>query len=654
MRKRRFHILLQFATLLLPFLAASQTVPDSLEGLLQGPMHDTVRLQRYFDLVTANLKPNIAKSLQYADSATLLSQQLKDERLTQLSGYHHGVAYRFAGKYSKAMEHLGAYRAFCEAKKDKAGLANALFQMAFIQDMQGDKEMSLSTYQKALSINRELGNRKAEAEALSSMGEVFQGMNQHEKAAALRLEAVNILEALKDTVALGNAYNNLGNTYRHLKDFDKAELYYQKDYELAKRTGDEFAMGYALHHLGRIFRLKKQYERAEQLLLESLAIRRKLGHKTEIVYSLNGLAQMYNDQKRHREALGLAKEALELCRSENIRSQEVNVLSLLSEANYGLGEYKESMDLYLRRTELRDSLMDVETTNQMAEMDARYQASEKDKALKISELENQGRKLQIAWLVALTIALAALAGVIFFGLKNRMRANHRIAEQQDTLRQQEIRQLEQANQLTALSAMLEGQEQERSRIAADLHDSLGGLLASIKSHFNAAPPPNADNDIFEKTNAMLDGASTEVRRISHNMMPRALSLSGLKGAIEDLAQDLERQGLSCQLELIGLDDLPLEPARSVMVYRIVQELTHNAVKHAQASHLLLQAIRHEGRLTLLVEDDGKGFEVGAARLKKGLGLSSVESRVQFLNGEIEWDSVQGQGTTVSVTMPING
>jgi len=153
---------------------------------------------------------------------------------------------------------------------------------------------------------------------------------------------------------------------------------------------------------------------------------------------------------------------------------------------------------------------------------------------------------------------------------------------------------------------------------------------------------------------MLDGASTEVRRISHNMMPRALSLSGLKGAIEDLAQDLERQGLSCQLELIGLDDLPLEPARSVMVYRIVQELTHNAVKHAQASHLLLQAIRHEGRLTLLVEDDGKGFEVGAARLKKGLGLSSVESRVQFLNGEIEWDSVQGQGTTVSVTMPING
>ncbi len=266
-----------------PFLAASQTVPDSLERLLQGSMHDTVRLHRYFDIVMANLKPNIAKSLQFADSAAALCLRLKDERLIQLANYHQGVAWRFSGKYSNAMEHFGAYQVFCEAKKDKAGLANALLQMAFIRGMQGDKEMSLSTYQKALSINRELGNRKAEAEALSSMGEVFQGMNQHEKAAALRLEAVSILEALKDTVALGNAYNNLGNTYRHLKDYDKAEFYYQKDYELAKRTGDEFAMGYALHHLGRIFRLKKQYERAEQLLLESLAIRRKLGHNTEIV-----------------------------------------------------------------------------------------------------------------------------------------------------------------------------------------------------------------------------------------------------------------------------------------------------------------------------------------------------------------------------------
>ncbi len=361
---------------------------------------------------------------------------------------------------------------------------------------------------------------------------------------------------------------------------------------------------------------------------------------------------MYNDQKRHREALGLAKEALELCRSENIRSQEVNVMSLLSEANYGLGEYKEAIDLYLRRTELRDSLMDVETTNQMAEMDARYQASEKDKALKISELEIGQRKRQLGWLVALALSLAALVVAVFFGFKNRMKAKQRIAEQQDALRQQEIRQLEQANQLTALSAMLEGQEQERSRIATDLHDSLGGLLASIKSHFNATKQPGQPSVIFEKTNAMLDGAATEVRRISHNMMPLALALSGLKGALEDVAQDLEKQGLSCQIELIGLDELPLEPARSVMAYRIVQELTHNAVKHAKASHLLLQVIRHENQLTLLIEDDGKGFDVEAARQKKGLGLSSVESRVRYLKGEIEWDSVLGEGTTVSISIPL--
>lgn len=89
-----------------------------------------------------------------------------------------------------------------------------------------------------------------------------------------------------------------------------------------------------------------------------------------------------------------------------------------------------------------------------------------------------------------------------------------------------------------------------------------------------------------------------------------------------------------------------------MVYRIVQELTHNAVKHAQARHLLLQVIQHEGLLTLLIEDDGKGFDVEAARQKKGLGLSSIESKVRFLSGEIAWDSVVGAGTTVSVSFPL--
>ncbi|MBK9018008.1 MAG: hypothetical protein IPM82_30405 [Saprospiraceae bacterium] len=134
------------------------------------------------------------------------------------------------------------------------------------------------------------------------------------------------------------------------------------------------------------------------------------------------------------------------------------------------------------------------------------------------------------------------------------------------------------------------------------------------------------------------------------MMPRALALAGLAGALEDLSQDLRQQGLQCDLETFGLEQYSLPQIQSVMVYRIVQELTHNVIKHAQASHLLLQLILKDNTLTIIAEDDGQGFDVQAALQQKGLGLSSIESRVQYLQGHIEWDSVPGEGTTVSISL----
>ncbi len=649
MRKRSLCLL--FACFL-PSAIWGQPATDKLELALQQSLPDTARLRVYFDLVIKNVRPDIEKAQRYADSAAVICRRLNHEALNQELKLHYGILYRFSGDYEKALTQLADYQAYAEKAGDERKLAKALMQMGHVHSRKGDNEAGLANFQKSLALSREFKNQQGIADNLSGMAEIYNQTKQREKAIEGWNEALAIYQILKDTLNIGNTYNNLGNAYRYLKDYDKAKQYYQLDYDLAKQTNDEFAMGYALHHLGRIHRLKKEFEIAEQMLLQSLDIRRKLGHKAEICYSLNGLTQVYNEMGQPNKALLTSTESLQLAREMGMNARIADALTGLAEANYNMGRYKESIDLMVEYAEIKESLHGEEIAKQIAEMDAKYQASEKDKALKISELENKSRRRQIGWLVALAVALASLAGVIFFDMKSRMKAKQRIAEQQDALRQQEIRQLEQANQLTALRSMLEGQEQERSRIAHDLHDSLGGLLASIKSHFNAAKPADPDNGIFEKANAMLDNAATEVRRISHNMMPRALTLSGLKGALEDLAQDLERQGFSCQLELVGLDGLALEPDRSVMAYRIVQELTHNAVKHAGAKHLLLQAIQHEGRLTLIVEDDGKGFDVQAARQKKGLGLSSIESRVQFLKGDIEWDSVVGQGTTVSMTLPL--
>jgi signal transduction histidine kinase len=653
MRKQVLQLLLQFSALLLPFFAASQTEADSLTCSLQSPMHDSARVRIFFNLIELTAKTDLPLSFEYADSAALLCKQLIRIDLDAELNFQYGALYRMSGQLDKALEVLELAKQQFEKTGNKARLCDVLTRTARIYEILGNEEKCLDFFQQSLRISQQLQLDVQVMGALRGIGGVYRRSHRFEDATLVQLKALSMAERVRDSNEIRLIFLELSGICLKAGQLDSSLVFAQKSYELAQtQRSAPFVLANSLQALATAHAEKKNFEIAAQYTEQATAIYRDLGQMVQLAPALSWLGLIFNNQGKFREAIIALEECIELSKKTKQKLVLASAYKQLAEAYQGQGKYQAAVEAMKEYTLLRNEIVDEDRLKLIAEMDAKYQASEKGKALKISELEVGLRRRQLGWLVALAFSLASLVVAVFFGLKNRMRANQRIAEQQDALRQQEIRQLEQANQLTALTAMLEGQERERSRIAADLHDSLGGLLASIKSHFNAARQTNAEEAVFEKTNAMLDGAATEVRRIAHNMMPRALALSGLKGALEDLAQDLERQGLSCQLELIGLDDLPLEPARSVMAYRIVQELTHNAAKHAQASHLLLQAIRHEGRLTLLIEDDGKGFDVAAARQKKGLGLPNIESRVQFLKGEIEWDSVVGEGTTVSVSFPL--
>ena len=135
------------------------------------------------------------------------------------------------------------------------------------------------------------------------------------------------------------------------------------------------------------------------------------------------------------------------------------------------------------------------------------------------------------------------------------------------------------------------------------------------------------------------------------MMPHALSISGLKGAIEDLAEQLVSEGFDTTLEIS--DELrDLEETKKVMIYRLVEEIISNIRKHAEAKTILIQLLVYEREIKLIIEDDGKGFNYEIAQSKAGLGLKSINSRVEFLDGQINWDSQPEKGTTISINIPV--
>ena len=222
--------------------------------------------------------------------------------------------------------------------------------------------------------------------------------------------------------------------------------------------------------------------------------------------------------------------------------------------------------------------------------------------------------------------------------------------QRQQLHEQQLLQLENEKKLLAAQSMMKGQEEERSRLARDLHDGVGGLLSGVRLSMSTMKGniflPEESARSFEKVVAQLDQSITELRRVSHNMMPEALIKYGLKEALENYCENLDASGnVRVQLQTYGLEQR-MEQSTEIVIYRIVQELLNNVLKHAEANTVLVQLVREADRFNLTVEDDGKGFDSSVAT--KGSGLANVKARIDYLNGSMDVQSTPGEGTSVHV------
>ena len=158
---------------------------------------------------------------------------------------------------------------------------------------------------------------------------------------------------------------------------------------------------------------------------------------------------------------------------------------------------------------------------------------------------------------------------------------------------------------------------------------------------------------FEAAISMLDKSISELRRVAHNMMPESLIVLGIKDALIDYCNSIENNNLiEINFQFIG-EFKRVDSKLEINLFRIAQELINNAIKHSKGSHLLVQLIQEKNRICLILQDDGKGFEYNKDILKSGIGLTSVKSRVESLNGTIDINSKINEGTEITVQFFIN-
>ncbi|MFN0175008.1 MAG: sensor histidine kinase [Saprospiraceae bacterium] len=308
-----------------------------------------------------------------------------------------------------------------------------------------------------------------------------------------------------------------------------------------------------------------------------------------------------------------------------------------------------------------DSLLAQEREASLHRLAIQYDTREKRKeieqlVIQKGEAEAQSIQQKIG-LATLGVALAAVLLALFFIVRDynhRMRVNKVIAAQTEEINHQKIRDLENTLKIETMQSMLAGQESERQRVAQDLHDSVGGLLAAVKIQLEtmtAKKPERAQDEDWKKIRGLLDETVSETRHIARNMQPSALMEFGLVTALRDLCNRVHGEGVPhITFQHFG-EFANIDREIALNCYRIIQELLQNTLKHAHAKEILVQITRTDNQLALLVEDDGTGFD--PKNSKKGMGTDNVARRAQFLKGELSVQSVKGQGTSTLVTLPLS-
>nr|WP_321227701.1 sensor histidine kinase [uncultured Psychroserpens sp.] len=348
------------------------------------------------------------------------------------------------------------------------------------------------------------------------------------------------------------------------------------------------------------------------------------------------------------------KKALEyFFTADSIKISKLNLTSKkilygnMDASYYYMKDFENAYKYFNKYDSIKDKIDLAKQNSSIAETEEKYN-NEKLRADAL-ELESK-RKTNLNLLIA-SLALLLFGGITAFLINKNLKKRQLLTEQDKELQIQKVATLLKEQELTAIDAMIEGQEKERQIIANDLHDDLGGLMATVKLHFGALQKKQSP-ELFKKTNNLLDEAYEKIRGIAHAKNSGVLASQGLLKAIKNMANKISDTN-NLHIEIIdhGLESR-LENSLELTIFRIIQELITNTIKHAEATEMTIQITNHDHKLNIVVEDNGKGFDIKKLSKTSGIGINSIDKRIENLDGNVHIDSKTGKGTSVIIDIPI--
>lgn len=630
-------------------LPAQNNVIDSLSSRLNATTDKfeaaklNLHISKHYEGI--DLKKGTAfayQSLQFTGSDSLTA-----EASNQL-----GRFYFFMDELDSAVFYFTKAKEKLDHLNDPKSVAVINISLGAVQLRQGDYNGTIKTLTESATYFEETGDKLNAAKCYSNISSSLAELENYEQAIKYNQNALAIFEEQNllpfQLITLPNL------AAQHYKNGDtlKAIDYNLEAEKLATKMGNKRSLSIIYNNLGSIF-LDSDPERAEEYLEKTIQLKNELNLKAGIEVTLGNLGYLSMKNGDYNMAVSYYKQVADIIKGKQL----VFTFNQIKTCYSKLNQPALALQYADKAQHLNDSILNAENQKVFTEIQTKYETEKKEKEifelqtknLEVEFKKNRNRNL-------LFIVIGILAGTIFFVyiLLKSSKRKRIVAEQNLKIKHQEITQILKNQELNGIDAIITAQEEERSRIADDLHDNLGSKIATLKLYIEELKTQKSkakEKEILEeKLKLLADETYKEVRKIAHNKNFGALINQGLIPSVKNIAGEIS-MAEKLQIDVININvNKRIKNNIEIQVFRIVQELLTNIIKHAGATEATIQFSEDENGLNIMVEDNGKGFDIN--KVTFGLGLTNIEKRIENIDGNLVIDSTPGNGTTVILTIPL--
>lgn len=653
--------------------------------LVKKNYQDSTKIKNYLDYIFDHFRTDIGNSIALCDYLYNRSMETKKPSLMASARNIKGSIYALKNDFQNASKYYLEAAEMFEKINKPYSTAMMYNNLGLMYNNTNNKKLALQYLNQGLKIAEQHNIEKAKALIYINFTNLYIAEGNLEASLETALKADALCQKLgMDKEQAVNA-NLIGAIYYYQSKFEKALEFYQLSYQLSKKSGDVHSENIALSNMGEVLVLQKKSEALKMLQLpeeyfnkikDYVNLQQVYVNYTNYFRNINDDKNtiVYLDKLRNTENKlndSLHQKSIIFYQTKFETQQKENKILLLSKAdsiknlkitNQQLAISKNLFELTRQKLALSGAQLQMAEDSLYIEIQSKTilqtQLEAAQKQEKINTLNKEALQQKVI-LQDKQLAINqknTIIGIIIIITFSMFLIGYSIFRRKQ-LEQKALLVAEQAKQRELLTqAVIEAEEAERKRIASDLHDGVGQLFSAVKMNlsglFNRVEM-NKDEDKFlaEKTMALVDESCKEVRVISHKMMPNFLLKSGIASDIKSFIEKIDENTLKISFESKGFKE-QLEFNEEIILYRVIQELINNVIKHAKASelHIILNKTKHDIQVRII--DNGIGFDYQNAIEKDGLGLKNIIVRIEYLKGTVVFKPNSPSGTEVCVEVPI--